>query len=77
MGLFFVSRFDKEPFMGQAVIGAVIHHAFQGLIDFFLQLRIIFGKGNRKIVFRRNGAGQGQPAASAMLQFVKGRLVSL
>ena len=35
MGSFFVSRFDKEPFMGQAVIGAVIHHAFQGLIDFF------------------------------------------
>lgn len=49
MGSFFVSRFDKEPFMGQIVIGAVIHHAFQGLIDFLLQLRIIFGKGNRKI----------------------------
>lgn len=76
MGSFFVSRFDKEPFMGQIVIGAVIHHAFQGLIDFLLQLRIIIGKGNRKIVFRRNGTGQGQPAATAMLQFVKGRLVS-
>ena len=42
MDPFFVSRFDKKPFMGQIVIGAIIHHALQGLIDFFLQLRVIF-----------------------------------
>lgn len=42
MDPFFVSRFDKKPFMGQIVIGAIIHNALQGLIDFFLQLRVIF-----------------------------------
>ena len=40
MGSFFVSRFDKEPFMGQVVIGAVIHHAFQGLIGTWCALFI-------------------------------------